>query len=329
MKDLICYYINLSQDVERNNHISKELEKVFDKNQIVRIEGTLEKKTPYIGCSLSHIKCLNAFIESKKDYAIIFEDDFQFELPTEKMKEAIQQAIDNSVKLFLLGYHTLVINLELHFKDGYLCPFKNGQMACGYMVSKSFVNILLENFKKSTDMLLKTNNYEKYALDQYWKSTQQMSGVYACVPRGGKQKSFYSNIEKKVIDYQGFCYICVLEDYNEELHNQMKDICPYQFSEFKMDHKKSKSQNMKDAICDTFSKYRNVDYICLIDKYILEIEDINFLNMIFKEISINKEYHATYKNNIIINKYIAYILENTKDTPDIYELVEKISKKIL
>jgi GR25 family glycosyltransferase involved in LPS biosynthesis len=325
MKDLICYYINLSQDVDRNNHISKELLKVFDQDQIIRVEGTLCKKTPYIGCSLSHIKCVQAFIDySDKDYAIIFEDDFQFELPPEKMKNAIQQAIDNNVKLFLLGYHTLLIELDLHFKDQYLCPFKNGQMACGYLVSKSFANNLLTNFKNSTEMLIKTNNYEKYALDQYWKSLHQMSGVYACVPRGGKQKSFYSNIEQKVIDYQGFCYICVMDEYNEELYNQMLDICPYQFSQFSIDKNKSNSENMKETICDIFKKYRNIDYIYLTNSYITDMNEIKYFNVMFKEISINKEYYAIFEKNLLVNKYVAYILENTKEIPDIYEFVEKL-----
>ena len=54
------------------------------------------------------------------------------------------------------------------------------------------------------------------------------------------------------------------------------------------------------------------------------MNDIKYFNVMFKEISINKEYYAIFEKNLLVNKYVAYILENTKEIPDIYEFVEKL-----
>jgi GR25 family glycosyltransferase involved in LPS biosynthesis len=215
MDDIICYYINLDKDTERKTHIEQQLSSVFSKDQLVRIKGIVHTK-PYVGCSISHINCLKEFMKTNKEYCIIFEDDFEFEIEPEEVKNAISQAIANRTKLFLLSYHSLVILLYLDTRNGYLCKFTNGQMACAYMVSKQFAPLLLKNFEESKDLLDSTNQYGLYALDQYWKKTHTEEGVYACTPRLGKQKSFYSNIEHKSVDYQGSFMITVIPDKKDE-----------------------------------------------------------------------------------------------------------------
>lgn len=215
MDDITCYYINLDKDIDRKIHIEQQLNTVFSNDQIVRIKGVTHSK-PYIGCSISHINCLQNFIKTNKEYCIIFEDDFEFEIEPEEVKNAISQAIDNKTNLFLLSYHSLVIHLYLETKNNYLCRFTNGQMACAYMVSKKFAPLLLKNFEESKELLDTTNQYNIYALDQYWKKTHIEDGVYACVPRLGKQKSFFSNIEYKNVDYQGSFMITIIPNKKDE-----------------------------------------------------------------------------------------------------------------
>ena len=86
MNDIICYYINLDKDTERKIHIEKQLSSVFSNEQIVRVQG-IEHSKPYVGCSTSHINCLKEFIKTNKEYCIIFEDDFEFEIESEEVKK--------------------------------------------------------------------------------------------------------------------------------------------------------------------------------------------------------------------------------------------------
>ena len=54
MEDLSCYYINLKKDEHRKKSIQAELEQVFSKNQIIRVEA-IQDEIPVEGCSQSHI----------------------------------------------------------------------------------------------------------------------------------------------------------------------------------------------------------------------------------------------------------------------------------
>lgn len=274
MEDIVCYYINLKKDLDRKENIEFELSKVFSKNQINRLEA-VSLTSPALGCSLSHIKCLTNFINSDKKYCIIFEDDFEFEIENDKITEAITQAIEANINLFLLSYHSLVITLNLKEKNGYLCPFSNGQTTASYMVNKEFANTLLENFKLSSSNLAKGKDYSTFALDQYWKSVQTIENkVYACVPRLGKQKSFYSNIENKITDYQGSCFIAIIPEetsnYNELLE-KMKDS-PFQYKIFIEEREEDYNERAKLAEDWLRINKSKMDYIFITSKMDIEFD---------------------------------------------------------
>ena len=72
----------------------------------------------------------------------------------------------------------------------------------GYMVSKHFAPILLQNFRDSA-ALSQCVGYQThdYCLDQYWKRLQPITEWYTLSPRIGKQIDNYSDIERKVVQY--------------------------------------------------------------------------------------------------------------------------------
>ena len=70
------FYINLEKRTDRKEHVEKELEKIgiygaerF--NAISLINGA-------IGCSMSHIKCLETAKKNNWSHVLIVEDDIQF-----------------------------------------------------------------------------------------------------------------------------------------------------------------------------------------------------------------------------------------------------------
>jgi len=295
MKTFNCYYINLKKEEQRNFLIKKELEKLFDNTIINRIEGQISKVKGH-GCSLSHIQCIQEFLKTDNEYTIIFEDDFQLELTPDNCLKAIEQAMKENANLFLLGYHSILINLELDKRNGYVCPFSNGQMACGYMVSREYAPILLDNFTNSCNMLGMTKNYEHYALDEYWKHIQKDNGVYACVPRMGKQRPCYSSIENKIVDYKGFCYGIIISD---EI-NPADINLPFQYRIVKKD------TNIKEEIEQVIYLYNNIDYIFF--SYDYSNNKLNDIINYFKLFSIHNLPFISFENSFYISKEYLNIL---------------------
>ncbi len=77
----------------------------------------------------------------------------------------------------------------------------SGQTTTSYIVSKNYYEKLLGNFTEGLNGFMETNEYSKYALDQYWKKLQTLDNWYIVNPALAIQKLDYSYIEKKNVDY--------------------------------------------------------------------------------------------------------------------------------
>ena len=75
MDKIPILYINLKSRTDRNKEIINELNKYNLKGE--RVEA-INEDDGYIGCALSHIKCLDLAIERNYEEVIILEDDFIF-----------------------------------------------------------------------------------------------------------------------------------------------------------------------------------------------------------------------------------------------------------
>jgi GR25 family glycosyltransferase involved in LPS biosynthesis len=193
------YYINLDHRTDRKKEFLNEMKKVdFPENKIVRIPAIYDKKRGHLGCSKSHIKTLEQFINSKYKNCIIFEDDFEFtsEGDMEQIENVFQQNIPFDV-IMLSGNEIKTENSEYSGLKRVL----NAQTTSGYMVSKEFAPTLLKNFKEGCVLLEKDYNHSMYAVDQYWKKLQPESKWFIFSPKLGKQRYSYSDIESVKINY--------------------------------------------------------------------------------------------------------------------------------
>ena len=68
-------YINLEHRVDRKEHVTKELEKIGVKGERF---NAIKTKNGAIGCTLSHIKCLEIAKERNYEEVFICEDDITF-----------------------------------------------------------------------------------------------------------------------------------------------------------------------------------------------------------------------------------------------------------
>jgi lipopolysaccharide biosynthesis glycosyltransferase len=142
-------------------------------------------------------------IAKKNNYknVIIFEDDFEFLIDKTEFHNLLKQLLTVDYDVFILSYNTYPYNIT-KTEHPLLHRIKNTQTASGYIVNRKYYDKLIQNFEDGLNLLEKTDEYSKYAIDQYWKPLQE-TDVWLCYEkRVGKQRESYSDIEKTNVNYQ-------------------------------------------------------------------------------------------------------------------------------
>jgi GR25 family glycosyltransferase involved in LPS biosynthesis len=201
------YYINLDHRTDRNEQFLQEIEKInFPINKVTRISGVYNKELGALGCSLSHIKVLKTFLNSSYSNCIIFEDDFTFTTESDFVNDTINKILTSN-----LAYDIIMLSANCMYcvptsESPLVYKVYNASTSSGYMITKEFAKILLNNIEESAllleDHYNKTNErHHEYCLDQYFKKLQPISNWYVCNPKLGKQKESYSDNEYRIVDY--------------------------------------------------------------------------------------------------------------------------------
>ena len=207
------YYINLDNRPDRKREFLEEISKIeFPNKNIVRIPGVYKEKMGGLGCSLSHIKALKKFIHSNEEHCMIFEDDFIFnEDIMNRVTEMLFNLFENKIRFDVCMLSGLILKSETS-EYKFLNKVINGQTASGYIVSKAFAPVLLQNYIEGAELLEKDySKYDAYALDQYWKKLQPANNWYIFYPKLGKQRASFSNIEGKTVNYENFTWKTLVE----------------------------------------------------------------------------------------------------------------------
>lgn len=191
------YYINRKDKPDRLNHLKTNiLNKPFFSN-LQRFEAIVEDNGR-IGCSKSHIQCLKQLQNREEKYFLMIEDDIaiknnhfnNFVKDFDKIK-------DKQWDMIVLGGTVCTGEFSL-FENFYRLLFS--YTTTGYIVKKSYIPTLLENFKKSLEMLIKTND-RLYYLDVYWNILQKRDKWYVYSKSFISQLHDYSTTEEKETNY--------------------------------------------------------------------------------------------------------------------------------
>jgi GR25 family glycosyltransferase involved in LPS biosynthesis len=197
----VVYYINLEHRKDRLEHIKKELQKTnIEPNKINRINAIYNEKYGIIGCCKSHCLALENFINSEHENCIIFEDDFEFTQEQDVINSLINDVFNN------LKFDVLMLSANTQNEEptsfSFVTKILDSQTLSGYAVSKNFAPTLLENFRESQREIEKHGHPHWYlCFDMWMKKLQPKSEWYCTLPKIGKQKACYSDIEKKITDY--------------------------------------------------------------------------------------------------------------------------------
>jgi len=189
------FYINLDERTDRRDAVETQLKMInctFERVPAI-------KHTPgYIGCSASHIRCLELAKERNLPRVMIVEDDLQWvERPS-----VINSLLSNLpphdavvlAPIFQKG--SRVSRVDSRFIAGNVC-----QTALAYICENHYYDRLLQNFREGYMGLCQTNNHDIFCVDQYWKRLHTVDNWIFAHPTLAVQTPGVSNIEGKHVDY--------------------------------------------------------------------------------------------------------------------------------
>jgi GR25 family glycosyltransferase involved in LPS biosynthesis len=194
----MVFYINLDSRSDRKEDIEKELNE-YELNY-ERIPAVEISYFGALGASYSHLNALCIAKERGYKNILIMEDDFTFTVSKDEFENEMEQFFTSNIDydVCLLSY-----NLENYCEceKDFLYKIQFAQTASGYLVNEKYYDLLIENFRESSDKLGATWVTWVYAVDVYWKHLQIKDNWYCFKNRIGVQKASYSDIRKDFVDY--------------------------------------------------------------------------------------------------------------------------------
>ncbi len=252
------YFINLEHRIDRLMNVKKELGKInVSGNRFNAIKLT----NGAIGCSMSHLKCLEYAKTMMMPYVFICEDDIQFLNP-----ELFLTNLDKFYKN-ISEWDVLIVSGNIcppyQTIDDYCVKLVNCQTTTGYIVQQHYYDTLITNYREGiTKLLADPNNKREYAIDIYWKRLQAKDNWYMIIPPTVVQMEGFSDVEGRETNYKH-----LMTDMNKEWlfrpimqthHNQYKpeSFIPSSVYEFKPPVKNLPNNHIQQGF-DLGIKYRN------------------------------------------------------------------------
>lgn len=194
------FYINLEHRVDRKQHVESELTKVGLKDY-TRFNA-IKMSNGAIGCSMSHLKCIQTAKENGWPHVLIVEDDIQFLEPSTFVNQANKffKTIDSWDILLLAGNNVLPYK-TIDNNDS--CVKVSGCLTTtGYIVSSHYYDKLIQNIKMGITFFMRRPEQRKlYAIDVFWKPLQEIDNWFLLTPLTVIQREDYSDIEQRKINY--------------------------------------------------------------------------------------------------------------------------------
>jgi len=198
--NLKTFYINLDNRTDRKTHVIKELEKIgitdAERFKAIKLDNGA------LGCSMSHLKCIENAKKNNYDYTLIVEDDITFLNPQIFLTQ-INKFIKSNIQwdMVLIAGNNMLPYEPVN--DVCIRVF-NCQTTTGYIVRKEYYDKLIDNFKKGIQLFIKDPTNNSFKIDKYWFKLQTKDKWYLIIPPTVVQKEDYSDIEKRVTNFQNY-----------------------------------------------------------------------------------------------------------------------------
>jgi len=192
-----AFYINLLSRPDRKKHVEDQLEKIGIKAERF---NAIKLKNGAVGCSMSHLKCLEIARTNNWDHVLIVEDDILFLNPAlfiHKLNEFLSNHKNFDVLLFAGNNMPPYVTI-----DNSCVKVSKCQTTTGYLVKSHYYDTLIHNYKEGIKKLMNEPlKHAIYAIDKYWFRLQEKDKWYLIIPLSVTQREDYSDIEKKRTNY--------------------------------------------------------------------------------------------------------------------------------
>jgi GR25 family glycosyltransferase involved in LPS biosynthesis len=195
-------YINLDSRKDRRDHVETQLAAIKSGmvNLVAERFNAIKHPEGAIGCSMSHMRCIQIAKERDWDHVLVCEDDILF----------------TNVPLFLTQlskFMTTVPDWDVVLLAGNNIPpfevvndaciqISNCQTTTGYIVRSHYYDTLIANYRTGINQLMRNPTQKlDYAIDRYWFELQRQHLWFLITPLSVVQREDYSDIEQRVTNY--------------------------------------------------------------------------------------------------------------------------------
>jgi GR25 family glycosyltransferase involved in LPS biosynthesis len=166
--------------------------------------NAIRVKNGAIGCSMSHVKCLETAKKMNLPHILICEDDIEFLDPSlfvEQLNSFFEKHQDDWDVVLFAGNNLPPYRIPEN--DNTCVQVSHCQTTTGYLVKSHYFDTLILNMKEGvTNLIAEPEKHTSYAIDKYWLSLQKQHKWFLIVPLTVVQKIDYSDIEKKMTNYK-------------------------------------------------------------------------------------------------------------------------------
>jgi len=192
-----AFYINLTSRPDRKQHVENQMQILG-----IPIERFNAIKLPNgaLGCSMSHLKCLEIAKAAGWPHLLIVEDDIKF-LKPELFKSQLSKFLSRH-KLWdvvLVGGNNVPPYQTI---DDTCIKVGSCQTTTGYLVNGHYFDTLIANYREGIKNLIEyPSQHVLYAIDKYWFHLQKRDKWFLIIPLSVTQREDYSDIEKRSTNY--------------------------------------------------------------------------------------------------------------------------------
>jgi GR25 family glycosyltransferase involved in LPS biosynthesis len=197
-------YINLDARVDRRTKMQVELEKVGLQDKAERFSAVRMPNLGAIGCSMSHLKCLQLAKQRGWPHVLILEDDVEFIDP---------MLFETQMRTFFSDFSKTNNSWNVLMLSGNCCPpYQTINDACvkvtrclttaAYLVDAAYYDTLIKNVLQGVTLLINNKREKhKYAIDVHWMQLQERDEWFLLTPITVTQRADFSDIENVFTDF--------------------------------------------------------------------------------------------------------------------------------
>lgn len=206
------FYINLLSRTERKEHVEKELKKIGAIKNVERFNA-IKLENGALGCSMSHLKCLEIAKQKDYEYVFICEDDITFLNPILFLEQLDRfLSTKRGWDVILVAGNNMIPYTQV---DSTCIKVSSCQTTTGYIVKREYYDKLIDNYKEGIQKQIKEPSVQDYKIDKYWLKLQCHDNWFLITPLSVIQREDYSDIEKKVTNFGNY-----MLNYNKAYKNK-------------------------------------------------------------------------------------------------------------